>query len=117
MKMLVINAETGERYKIETGEPEPEPTPLTVADYTTAIDSHVEETARSKGYNSAAHLSGYATSTVPTWASEAAAFISWRDQVWLTAVEILRQVTDGEIEQPTIEDLIASLPVIDWPAE
>ena len=77
----------------------------------------VGNAARSKGYNSAAHLSGYATSTVPTWAAEAKAFVAWRDQVWLTAIEILRQVTAGEIEQPTIEDLIASLPVIDWPAE
>ena len=93
------------------------PVPPSMDDYTTAIDSHVEATAQSKGYNSAAHLSGYATSTVPEWASEAAAFISWRDQVWLTAIEILRQLTAGEIEQPTIEDLIASLPAIDWPAE
>lgn len=93
------------------------PVPPSMDDYTTAIDLHVEAAAQSKGYNSAAHLSGYATSTVHKWASEAAAFISWRDQVWLTAIEILRQVTAGEIEQPTIEDLIASLPVIDWPAE
>lgn len=95
----------------------PTPVPPTLDEYKNAVDAHVEETARSKGYNSAAHLSGYATSTVPTWASEAAAFISWRDQFWLTAIEILRQVTAGEIEQPTIEDLIASLPVINWPAE
>ena len=32
-----------------------------------AIDTHVEEQAKALGYNSAAHLAGYATSTVTDW--------------------------------------------------
>ena len=52
-----------------------------------AIDARIEDQARALGYNSAAHLAGYAASTVPQWAAEAQAFVAWRDAVWLAAFE------------------------------
>jgi 6-phosphofructokinase len=72
-----------------------------------AIDSHVEAQARALGYNSAAHLAGYATSTVPQWAAEAAAFVVWRDAVWLAVFAAM----DGEPDLSDIPALIAKLPV------
>lgn len=115
MKMTVINAETGEQYEVETGEPEPAPEPLTAADYTAAIDAHVEGTARGKGYNGAAHMAGYVSSSVPIWAAEAAAFVAWRDAVWLAAFEVLEKVKAGVISPPSIDDLVSGLPAPNWP--
>lgn len=85
----------------------------TVDDYRRAIDAHVEATARSRQYNSAAHMATYVNSTVPEWAAEAQAFVAWRDQVWLTAIGMLATTT----EAPKIEAVIEALPQIEWPEE
>ncbi len=79
---------------------------------TAAIDRHVEDTARVRGYNGAAALAGYATSKV--WQAEAQAFVAWRDDVWLAAFAILDDVQSGVRAIPTEAELIAELPVIGW---
>lgn len=91
----------------------PTPTPAEIQqELTERIDGLVESRARALQYNSAAHLAGYATSTVPEWAAEAAAFIAWRDLVWQAALSALAQAeTTGVI--PNAEDLLATLPA--WP--
>ena len=89
----------------------PDAPPPTVDDYRAAIDAHVEATARSRSYNSAAHLASYAGSTVPLWASEAAAFIAWRDQVWLTSIGLMQTLQ----EPLPIAEVLELLPQIEWP--
>ena len=83
---------------------------LTVDDYRKAIDAHVEETARSRQYNSAAHMASYVASTVPQWADEAQRFVAWRDQVWLAAIQMMTDLT----EAPEIASVINRLPKVDW---
>ena len=78
---------------------------------TAAIDRHVEAQSRALGYNSAAHLAGYATSTVSDWQAEAQAFVAWRDAVWQAAIGML-EGADPE-SPPSVEDVIAALPA--WP--
>lgn len=98
---------------------EPAPAPPTpeelLASFTAAIDGHVETTARAKGYNGAAHLASYAASTVPAWAAEATAFISWRDAVWVHGIGLLAEIEAGTATIPTPDDVIAALPEIVWP--
>ncbi len=81
-----------------------------VAQVQQAVDDHVEATARSKGYNGAAHCASYANSTVPDWASEAIIFIGWRDLVWLY---VLNEFNSGKIPN-NVEDVIQALPKITW---
>ena len=76
-----------------------------------AINTHVEAQAKAMGYNSAAHLAGYATSTVERWQVEAQTFVAWRDQVWQAAIDMLDQA-DPE-DPPSTEAALAKLP--DWP--
>lgn len=80
-----------------------------------AIDAMVEDTAKARDYNSAAHLASYVSSTVPAWSSEAAAFVAWRDQVWQAAYALLAQVEAGEIAPPTPAGAVAEMPGIVWP--
>lgn len=87
----------------------------TQADYQIAIDKMVNETARSKNYNDANALAGYVNSTVPIWASEAQAFVAWRDQVWLYAYSEFEKVMTGQRAQPSVEDMLGELPAIQWP--
>jgi hypothetical protein len=84
--------------------------------FSAAVDAHVEATAQAKGYNGAAHCAGYAVSTVPVWQAEAAAFVAWRDQVWLFVFETLAQIQAGDMPAPESPSaLIGWLPQIEWP--
>lgn len=80
-----------------------------------AIQAHVDETARWRDYSDGVSLAGYVNSTVPQWASEAAAFIAWRDAVWVYAYAELDKVTAGQRPPPPIDAFISELPAIDWP--
>jgi hypothetical protein len=88
----------------------------TQTDYAAAVQAHIDGTARSKGYADGFALASYVNSTIAAWAAEAAAFVTWRDQVWVYAYTELAKVQAGQRPQPTIENLIAELPAITWPA-
>lgn len=90
--------------------------PPSLDDYRRAIEALTAATAHARDYASAESIAGYVNSTVPAWAAEGQAFVAWRDAVWIYAFTELDRVTNGEREQPTIDDLIAELPVIEWPA-
>lgn len=91
------------------------PPPPTRAEYAAAIQAHVDGAARARGYHDGFALAGYATSTIPAWAAEAAAFISWRDAVWVYAYTELAKVQNAERAQPSISELVGELPEITWP--
>lgn len=93
-----------------------EPITLTQQDYATAIQAHVDATAASKGYGDGYALASYKDSTVPAWASEANAFIAWRDSVWLAAYLLMGEVAQGLKAQPSVPDLMTQLPTIEWPS-
>jgi len=77
-----------------------------------AADARVEEQAQALGYNSSAHLAGYFNSTRQDWAAEAAAFIAWRDLVWVTVFAVRADsIASGKV--PTLDDVLAALPK--WP--
>lgn len=88
---------------------------LTQDDYAAAIQAHIDETARSRGYADAVALASYVNSTIPSWKSEANTFVMWRDEVWLAAYGVLGQVRAGKSQPPTIPGLIAELPGVTWP--
>jgi hypothetical protein len=86
-----------------------------LAQFQTAIQTHVDATARAKDYHDGNALAGYINSTVSQWAGEAETFIAWRDAVWLHAYSELGKVTGGQRQIPTVETFIAELPAIIWP--
>lgn len=87
---------------------------LTVKDYEDAVQAHLDAKAREKGYDSIYTCIGYWNSTVPSFAAEARLASEWRDQVWTKCHEVLNAWGAGEIEQPTIAQLIAMLPTLQW---
>lgn len=92
-----------------------EPPAPVLSDYQRAIQAHIDATASSKGYDSGASCAGYASSSVSAWASEATAFIAWRDAVWLYVYAQLAAVEAQQRTQPTPQELVAELPAIIWP--
>lgn len=90
------------------------PTP-TLASYESAIQAHIDTTARGKNYADGTSLASYISSTVAAWAAEAGAFITWRDDVWLYVYAQLAAVEAGQRTQPSVNELLAELPKITWP--
>lgn len=88
----------------------------TVGDYQNAIQSLIDRTAVTKQFNDGVSLASYKDSTVPLWAAQATEFIAWRDAVWVYVYGEMSKVQLGQRPQPSIADILAELPVIQWPA-
>lgn len=93
----------------------PEPTTEEIiTGYENAVQAHLDQTAQSRGYDNTYTCLSYLSSTDEIWHRESNAFNAWRDQVWRKCHEIMNAALAGEIEPPTVEELIAQLPAIDW---
>lgn len=92
-----------------------EPVPQ-LDDYRGAIQAHVDMTAQARSYDSGITCASYVGSTNPGWAAEAAAFVAWRDAVWVYAYTELAKVEAGTRPQPSVGEIIAELPAMAWPA-
>lgn len=86
-----------------------------VAGLNSAVRLHLDQVAKSRGYDNIVSLCSYATSTVAKYAAEGQAGVEWRDAVWVKCYEVLAEVEAGLREQPTVEQLIAELPAFVWP--
>jgi hypothetical protein len=88
---------------------------VTPSDYANAIQAVLDQAAIERRYTSGDTMATYVNSTNATWAAEAAAFVKWRDAVWLYAYTQLDAVKAGEIVPPALDVFLASLPTADWP--
>lgn len=79
------------------------------------IDHLLDTTAQSKQYGNAVSCASYVSSTNPQWAAEAAAFIAWRDAVFVYAINIQTEVQQGA-PIPSFEAFVAGIPQIAWPS-
>lgn len=82
--------------------------------YQLAVQAHLDSIAQSRDYDNTYTCLSYLSSTDQTWNRESHAFNVWRDQVWRKCHQILNSFMAGQIQQPSIQELISQLPVIDW---
>lgn len=95
--------------------PQPAPTPEEIVKgYEDAVQAYLDQTAQSRDYDNTYTCLSYLSSTDEIWRRESNAFNAWRDQVWRKCHEILNAVMAGTLAPPTVEELLAQLPVIDW---
>lgn len=87
-----------------------------LAVYTDAIQARLDDFARTRGYGSILAACSYATSTVPRFLLEGQYCVGLRDQTWVQCYAILDAVQAGEREIPSLDELLAELPVPQWPA-
>lgn len=85
------------------------------ARFSSAIQKHLDEFAKTRGYDSIISACTYADSTIPAFKAEGVYAVSARDATWVTGCEILNAVNDGTRAAPTVEELIAELPALAWP--
>jgi len=101
---------------VEEGQPANEHPGLSPVDiYRLEIQAMIDAKANERQYDSGATLASYVNSTIEQWASEAQAFVAWRDAVWLYALAELDKVKKADRAQPSVEDFLAELPVLEWP--
>jgi hypothetical protein len=112
--LRTIDLQSGDETRDSGWQAPPPPLP-SVADYTAAIVALLDAKARERRYDGAMSISTYPGSTNPQWASEAMAFLSWRDHVWAYAYAELDKVMTKQRSQPTVAEIIAELPALSWP--
>ena len=108
--------------KVEVEPPTPPPTPeeqqaAMQAAFTSAIQDRLDVFARTRGYDGILSAATYATSTVPQFRAEGQYAVEARDMTWASGYAIMGAVLSGERPMPTLDEVFAELPALNWPAE
>lgn len=88
---------------------------LMKADFTAAIDTHMDTFAQTRGYDSMASAASYAGDEDAVFNLEGTYAKRMRSMIYRQAYAILDAVLAGERPMPTIEEVIAELPALEWP--
>ena len=83
---------------------------------TDAMQSHLDQTAQSRGYDGILSLCSYATSANARFGPEGQAGVTFRDAVWAYGYQIIAEVQAGTRPVPSAAELVAALPSIVWPS-
>lgn len=86
-----------------------------IKELTSAVQNHLDATARARNYDGILSACTYATSTNSQFAVEGQACVQWRDACWFTCYGVMNAVQLGGRETPTADQLIAELPPMVWP--
>lgn len=100
---------------VEDAPPPPKTPEQIVAEYTAALDRHIDSVAKAKGYDNRVTASLRAAYAGP-WQAEGAAFAAWMDACYLQGQAAMAAVMAGQRPLPTVEEFLAELPVMTWPA-
>lgn len=87
-----------------------------ISSLSAAIQQHLDAWAQTRGYDGILSACTYATSKVPRFKTEGQAAVNARDEVWSAAYTLLEEVQSGAKPMPTMDEVIATLPVLSWPA-
>lgn len=82
-----------------------------------AIEAYMTSVVQTRNYRDIHTAASYVNSTNEKFAKEGAACNKWRDDVWNKCYEILGEVKSGFRPIPTLEEVIAELPLLDWGVE
>ena len=122
-KNLLEGQSLGKEIKPDdTGRPYlADPPPLTeeqeIRLYEKAAQLHMDTAAREHGYDNIATAVSYAEEPAVTkFQREGKAFREWRSMVWSFCYDMLAKYKAGAIQKPTVEELVAALPVLVIPS-
>jgi hypothetical protein len=82
-----------------------------------AIQAHLDNAAKLRGYDSIATAVSYADEpAVPRFQDDGKAFRAWRSLVWAYAYQELAKVKAGKREIPALDAFLAELPALTDPS-
>ena len=79
-----------------------------------AVDDYMDRTVQARGYDNIAKCVTYEGDIDPIFNREGTAAKQWRSRVYRTCYNILDGIEAGYRPVPTVEELIAELPKIEW---
>ena len=86
-----------------------------MAEYTAAVQKHLDAFARTRNYDSILSAATYASSTVLKYKAEGQYAVEARDATCVKCYEVLAAVEAGSRPMPTLDELLTELPVLTWP--
>ena len=86
-----------------------------IAQYTAAVQNHLDAFFQDRGYDGVLSAATYATSSVPKFKAEGQYAVEARDATWARCYEILAAVESGALPMPSQDELLAELPPLVWP--
>ncbi len=89
---------------------------MILTNYKLSLKVFIDQKAQERLYETSLSCASYANSTNPQWASEAQAFIAWRDMVYEYANEYFDQVQNGNIQE-NMDTFFAGMPSLIWPEQ
>lgn len=81
---------------------------------TDGVQAYMDSKAQERGYDNIHTACSYVNSTDEVFKAEGTACLAWRDSVWRKCYTILDEVKTGKRAIPTLEEVIAELPVLVW---
>ena len=88
-----------------------------LADYTAAIQARLDRFAGTRGYDGILSACSYASSTNAKFQAEGQYCVSARDETWAACYAIMAEIEAGVRAIPSLEELLAELPVLEWPSQ
>lgn len=86
-----------------------------IKSFTDAIQARLDTFAQTRGYDGILSACTYVTSTNPKFSAEGAYCVTSRDDTWAKCYEILGEVQAEVRPMPTLDEIVAELPVLAWP--
>ena len=87
-----------------------------IASFVSAVQRRLDDFAKTRGYDGILSAATYATSTVPKFAGEGQYAVEARDATWAACYQMLDEVQSGHRPMLSIEEVMAELPELKWPA-
>jgi hypothetical protein len=96
-------------------DPPDDPSPAQIqADVVSAVQARLDDFAKTRGYDGILSACTYATSNVTKFQIEGRYCVAARDAHWSKCYDLLTQVQGGA-PVPTIDEVIAQMPALEWP--
>lgn len=86
-----------------------------IASVQQAVQQRLDDFARTRAYDGILSAATYAASAVPKFAAEGQYAVQARDATWAACYQIMADVQAGTRAMPSVEDVLAELPALEWP--
>ncbi len=86
-----------------------------IASVQAAVQKRLDDFARTRNYDGILSAATYATSSVQKFAAEGQYAVQARDASWAACYQVMADVQSRRRSMPSIEQVLAELPVLDWP--
>ena len=93
-----------------------QPTPEEIEkQFSDALQKYMDDFAKTRKYEDIGSACSYAVSQTPQLKMEGMYCVVQRDAIWIKSYEILTDVLAGKRPMPTREEVMAEMPVLEWP--